>query len=117
MRSTSETLELDLSLRQSRSIYVTLSVIFSPIAAGGFVYGLSAIASIVDSIAAGYFPIGLGGAVLTLVIAAVFVGVEYAVISQVFEANRRLRMLRDHPDKAVRRLPAPFQSSLFGPYH
>ena len=117
MRSTTETLELDLSLRQSRTIYVSLAVIFFPIAAAGLVYGFSAIGTIIESLVDGYFPVGLGGAVFKLVLGIVFVGVEYVVISQAFEANRRLKMLRDRPDKTVRKLRAPFQSSLFGPYH
>lgn len=117
MRRTTETLELDLSLRQSRTIYVTLAVIFLPVAVTGLGYGFSAMAEIGKSLSDGYFPAGIGRAVFAIVVSVVFVGVEYAAIAQVFEANRRLKILRDHPDQTVRRLPAPFQSSLFGPYH
>lgn len=117
MRSTTETLELDLSLRQSRTIYVSLAVIFFPIALTGVVYSFSAIGTTIESLSNGYFPVGLGSAAFSLVIGVVFVGVEYVVTSQVFEANRRLQVLRDNPNQTVRKLPAPFQSSLFGPYH
>ena len=117
MRSTAETLELDLSLRQSRTVYVTLAVIFFPIALTGIVLSFSAIAATIESLSNEYFPVGLVSAVFTLVIGIVFVAVEYIVISQIIEANRRLRILRDKPDQTVRKLPAPFLSSLFGPYH
>lgn len=75
MRSTTETLELDLSLRQSRTIYITLAVIFFPIAVAGITYSVSAIGAIVESVSNGYFPVGFGGAVLTFVIGIVFSGV------------------------------------------
>ena len=117
MRNAAETLELDLSLRQSRTIYVSLAAIFLPIAVAGVIWAISAINGILNSLSDGSFPVGLGGSLLALVIGIVFVGVEYSVFSQVLEANRRLRMLRDHPDQTIRKLPAPFQSSLFGPYH
>ena len=117
MRNAAETLELDLSLRQSRTIYVSLAIIFLPIAVAGLVYGISAVAAIIDSLSNGHFPIGLGGSLFALAIATIFVGVEYAAVSQILEANRRLKTLRDYPDQKVRKMPAPFQSSLFGPYH
>ena len=117
MRNAAESLELDLSLRQSRVIYVSLAAIFLPIAVAGLVYAVLAVGAIVNSLSEGYFPIGLGGSLFTLAIAVVFVGVEYAAASQVLEANRRLKTLRDFPDRKVRKMPAPFQSSLFGPFH
>jgi hypothetical protein len=117
MRSTTETLELDMSLRQSRIIYVSLAVSLSPVAVSGLVMALLAIATIVESIQVGQIPVGIGDALFRLAIGVVFVGAEYAVISQAIEANRRLKILRECPDKVVRKLCAPFQSSLFGPYH
>ncbi len=110
MRSTAETLKLDNALRQSRSIYVSLAIVLVPFAVGGFLY----LVSTVLSFAQGYSP------VLSLVfglIGLVFIGAEYVTVKQCFEANRRLRDLRDHPDKVVRPMAAPFQASLFGPYH
>lgn len=111
MRSTPETLELDLSLRQSRSIYVALALIILPFAGGGLLNAVSAIGAMLStgSVSA--------GAVLYLVVGAALVGAEYMVISQVFEANRRLKVLREDPEQKVRKLHAPFQASIFGPYH
>ena len=117
MRSTTETIELDLSLRQSRSIYISLGVVLSLVAFVGVVTTLGAIAAIIESVQVGRFPAGLGESLFRFAIGVVFVGVEYVVISQAIEASRRLKTLRNHPDKIVRKLPAPFQSSLFGPYH
>ena len=75
MRSTSETIQLDQSLRQSRTIYVMLAIVFFPFAFGGVTFGLSAIGESIRMLSEGY------------------------------------------PAQTVRKLPAPFQSSLFGPYH
>jgi hypothetical protein len=50
-----------------------------------------------------------------IVVGLLFVGVEYVCIAQSREATRRLRLLREHPEKTVRKMPAPFQTSLFGP--
>ena len=94
-----------------------MAVIFFPIALIGIAYSFSAIGATIESLSNGYFPAGLGSAVFKFAMGIVFVGVEYVVISQILEANRRLRILRDNPDQTVRKLPAPFLSSLFGPYH
>ncbi len=117
MRSTSETIELDLALRQSRTIYVSLALVFLPLAVFGLINAMSAVGAIIESLSGGYFPAGLGWSLLVLTVSVVAVGAEFVVISQTVEANRRLRILRDNPDQIVRKLPAPFQSSLFGPYH
>ncbi len=117
MRSTTETIQLDQSLRQSRTIYVTLSIVFLPIALGGLTFGLSAIRESIRMLSGGYTASDLAGQALMIVLGVVFISVEYVVISQTIEANRRLRILREYPNQKVRKLPAPFQSSLFGPYH
>ena len=114
MRSTTETLELDSSLRQSRAIYVTLAVVLFPLAAFGFINVISAIGTIIESLSSGYFS---SSALLALLLGAICLGAEYVTIGQCVEANRRLRILRDNPERKVRRMSAPFQSSLFGPYH
>lgn len=57
------------------------------------------------------------GAVLALLFGAICVGAEFSMIAQYREAGRRLRILREDPQQKVRKMPAPFQSSLFGPYH
>ena len=94
-----------------------MAIIFFPLAVIGLVNGTSAIGEIIETLLNGLFPVGLGGAVFRLAIGVVFVAAEYSVVSQIFEANRRLKTLRDHPERTVRKLSAPFQSSLFGPYH
>ena len=114
MRSTTETLELDSSLRQARAIYVTLAVVLSPLAIVGVINVVSAIGAVVESLSSGYSP---SGALLAFFFGAICIGVEYVTIRQCMEASRRLQILRDNPEQTVRRMAAPFQSSLFGPYH
>ncbi len=116
MRSTAESLELDSSLRQSRTIYVTLAIVLLPFAAAGFINIFSAVATMLQSFSATYFE-GMGWSLFVFLIGACFVGVEYIVVAQCIEATRRLKTLRDDPEQKVRKMPAPFQSSLFGPYH
>jgi len=117
MRSTAETIELDSSLRQSRTIYVTLAVILFPFAVAGLVYVMTAVTAIIQSISDGYFPFGAARSIFVVLVGSILAGAEVAVIAQCREANRRLRVLREQPEQKVRKLPAPFQSSLFGPYH
>ena len=117
MRTTAETLRLDLSLRQSRMIYASLAAIFLPIAVSGLIWGQAGLVALGDAMS-GMAPQGdllvAFGAVLLAVIS---VGAEYVMIAQCVEASRRLATLREHPERVVRELRAPFQSSLFGPYH
>ena len=116
MRSTAETLELDASLRQSRTIYIALAVIVFPAAVAGVLNIFTALGAIVESLTSGYFE-ALGRSILLLVFGIGLVWLEYMVVAQSLEATRRLKVLRDHPEQKVRKLPAPFQASLFGPYH
>ena len=106
-----------MSLRQSRTVYRTLAVIFLPFAFAGLFRLLSAGGFLLDSVANGYFPYGLGSALLDLLIGAVFLGAEWAVVAQSMEAGRRIEKLESHPDANVRALPAPFKTWFFGPYH
>ena len=110
-------MELDLAIRQSRSIYITLAIVLLPVAAGGALYVFEGIEAIAVSVWEGYFPLRLGNAIFVIVLGVVFIAADGVMVSQVLEANRRLKTLREHPDRAVRDLPAPFRSSLFGPYH
>ncbi len=114
MRSTAETIALDASLRQSRSIYVTLAIVLFPLAVVGAFSGLPAAIDLLTGL-----PSGRSGpiAILVLLVSAILVGADVAMIRQCIEANARLRTLRDNPTQRVRRMHAPFQSSLFGPYH
>ena len=113
-RSTAETLELDLSLRQSRTIYVTLAAVLLPAALFGALGIVLAIEALVTSPAP---EASAADAVLSLLFGVIAIGVEYAIIRQCKEANRRLKILREDPRQKVRKMKAPFQSSLFGPYH
>lgn len=117
MRSTAETLELDLSLRQSRTIYVTLSVINFLPSVGGIFVAFSAIAAVYESVLSAQYPNGFGSAVLAFEFGLLPIGAEYVFVAQSIEASRRLKILREHPEKNVRRLHAPFQSSVFGHFH
>ena len=117
MRSVSETIELDLSLRQSRSVFRTLAVVLLPFAAGGVVWIFDGIVDLVRILEPGINPYAMPMAILKLLAGVIFIGAEYAALSQSREATRRLETLRNDPTRTVRRMPAPFQASLFGPYH
>ena len=114
VRSTTETLELDSSLRQSRAIYVTLAVVLSPLALFGVINLFSALGAFLEALSTGQ---SSPGAVLAFLFGIIAVGAEYVTIGQCVEANRRLKVLRNNPEQKVRKMSAPFQSSLFGPYH
>ncbi len=114
MRSTAETLELDLSLRRSRTIYVTLAVVLLPAA----LFGVLEVALAIEALVTSPSPeTSAANVLLSLLFGVIAIGVQYAIIRQCKEANRRLRILREDPRQKVRKMKAPFQSSLFGPYH
>lgn len=110
-------MKLDLAIRQSRSIHITLAIVLLPIAVAGVVYTFLGSAAIVVTLRQGYFPLGFGSAILDVVLGVVFIGADSVMVLQVLEANRRLKTLREDPNRTVRDLPAPFQPSVFGPYH
>lgn len=114
MRSTTETLELDSSLRQSTAIYVTLAVVLLPLAFFGAINVFSALSAFVQALSSGHLS---SGALLALLFGVVAIGAEYVTMRQCVEANRRLKILRENPEQKVRRMSAPFQSSIFSPYH
>lgn len=115
MRRVHQTIELDQSLRQSRSVWLSLAVFAIPFAAAGAISFLLSIARIIEStdrfIAA---PVATLWGILWGVL---FVLLDVYLFRQTFEASKRLRQLREDPSAKVRPLPAPFQASLFGPYH
>lgn len=117
MRSVAETVQLDLSLRQSRTIYRTLAILFFLGAIAGVFWVWAGVSALWQSIAQGYFPAGTLGPAIRITVGGVFIGVEYVCIAQSMEATRRLNLLLEDPSKTVRKMPAPFQTSLFGPYH
>jgi len=117
MRSVAETLELDLSLRRSRTIYRTLAALFLIGAVNGLFWIGEGLSAIWQSIAQGYFPAGTLWPTVNLVMGALFVGVEITCITQSMEATRRLELLHEDPSRKVRKMPVPFKASLFGPFH
>lgn len=96
-------IELDQSLRHSRSIWASLAVLFVPAA----LYGILMIIGAPGS-ATPLWDLLLGG---------VFIAVDVFCFGRVAEATKRISTLRENPNADVRPLPAPFQASLFGPYH
>ena len=102
---------LDQSLRQSRSIWLALAIVLAPIA------GLMASAILASDGGLADRIFGPYALVISLVFAIALILLVFVAFSRVFEANRRLKRLREDPSANVRPLPAPFQSSLFGPYH
>ena len=114
-RRVHENIQLDQSLRQSRSIWLSLAILLLPGAAAGvfwLISGLSALMSAGLTINQVLVPVlwdTFWG--LVLVLADVF------LFGRVGEATRRLKLLHADPTAPVRPLPAPFQASIFGPYH
>jgi hypothetical protein len=109
MRSTAETLALDMSLRHARTIYVSLAAFIAP-------FAFFAVIALFNKL--GNMTAFSGSSILLSALwAAIVCGGEYQMLSQWIEANRRLEILREHPEQPVRKMSAPFQSSLFGPYH
>jgi hypothetical protein len=115
-RSVSDWVELDLSLRQARTIYATLAVVFFPGAAVGAIWTLSGLITIWGFFSGEPIEVQPLGIALELLVGMILLGVEYVIISQIREAGRRLKVLREHPGKKVGRMSAPFQASLFGPF-
>ena len=108
---------LDLSLRHARTIYRTLAVVLLPLAFTGVIWVFSGVVSFWEGLVSDAPTNNPGLGLLQLLLGAIFIGAEWSVIAQSVEATRRLRTLRENPEKRVRRMTAPFQSSLFGPYH
>ena len=110
-----ENLELDRSLRQSRSIWLTLAIVLLPFAAAGVLYILGALVAIIGAadgaLANAAIPVPIS------VIGIIFLFADVLAFRRFREAGRRLQQLHEDPNAKIRPLPAPFQSSLFGPYH
>ena len=96
-------IELDQSLRHSRTIWVSLAVIFVPGALGGIGIIVNAPQS--------------PTALWDLLLGVILITVDIFCFGRVAEATRRIKTLRENPNANVRPLPAPFMASLFGPYH
>ena len=117
MRSVPETIQLDMNLRRVRTIYRALAIVFLPGAISGIFWVLNGISALWQNLAQGYLPPGALGPTLGIVAGVVFIGAAYVCIAQSMEATRRLEVLRDDPERKVRKMRVLFLPSLFGPYH
>ena len=114
-RRVHQNIALDQSLRQSRSIWLSLAVLLLPGAIAGIYWLLSSLSTLMSAGPA------IGQVFVPLLwdmfwgLALIFVDVF--LFGRVGEATRRLKLLHEDPTATVRPLPAPFQASLFGPYH
>ena len=114
-RSVHKNLELDLSLRNSRSIWLSLAIFCLPVALVGlarFIVGVDGLIVYASDTGA-----GLVAAITDIVVGIVLVALDVLLFERVREASRRLKRLHENPTADVHPLPAPFQASLFGPYH
>ena len=114
-RRVDQAIGLDASLRQSRSIWLSLAIVALPFAIGGVLQVLSVGGALLDG-TTGTTRSPLGFAIAVTIGLVCVLAAPYA-FRQVGEATRRLKRLREDPGANVRPLPAPFQASLFGPYH
>ena len=115
MRRVHETIELDQSLRRSRSIWLSFAIFAIPFAAAGFVSFLGGIAAILSS--GGDTAVDPVSGLWGVFWGSILVSLDFFLFRQAMEASKRLRLLQEDPAANVRPLPAPFQASLFGPYH
>lgn len=114
-RRIDQSLDLDASLRQSRGIWLSLAIVALPFAFGGALYLFFLAAALFDgAIDPATSSLGV---LVTVMISSFCILADVHAFRQFGEASRRLRRLRDDPSANVRPLPAPFQASLFGPYH
>lgn len=114
-RRVHETIALDQSLRQSRMIWASVAaLVFIPA-----VYGVVSFLAGLTALLAGPAQSGFssGEALWAMFWGATLALTDSACFFRVAEANRRLRALRSDPNAPVKPLPAPFQASIFGPYH
>lgn len=109
------TIQLDQSLRQSRAVWLTLAVVVLPAAAVGMFWFMATLAVLFDE--AREFQPTVSELLWSLAFGPVAVLADFYLFRQVAEATRRLQLLREDPTATVRPLPAPLQSSVFGPYH
>ena len=114
-RRVHQSIALDQSLRQSRTIWLSLAVMVSPFA----LLSVISLSSVIIAAMASdpRLQPAPGDIVWALVISVVLVAACVFFFGRVVEATRRLRQLHEDPGANVKPLPAPFQASLFGPYH
>lgn len=107
-----ETIELDQSLRQSRAIWLTLAIAATPIALGGLTWVYFGVATLL-----GEFDDSIERAAIEMLIGLVVIASDIFLFMRTAECSRRLKILHEDPTVDVKPMPAPFQSSLLGPYH
>ena len=110
-----QTISLDQSLRRSRAIWVSLGIAFVPISAIGLLSMLATIVMLLDT--SEQFDVSWYMVARDSLIGLVLLVANVYPFRQSREASRRLRRLQQDPSANVKPLPAPFQASLFGPYH
>jgi hypothetical protein len=115
LRTIHQTISLDLSLRRSRSTWVCIGIVFLPITAGFVLSMLVAIVMFADR--SGQLEVSWNTVATDSVIGLVILAANVYPFRQSREASRRLKRLQEDPSANVKPLPAPFQASLFGPYH
>ena len=115
-RTLSDSIEVDQSLRQSRAIFMTMAVVNAILAATGIVFIVLGMTQIADGLMTSSSKAGLLEPIVAVVSGVVFVCLEYAIVGQVRECSRRLKVLREDPTKNVKPMPAPFQDAIFGRY-
>jgi len=114
-RRVHQNIELDQSLRQSRTIWASLAVFVLPISAAGIFFFFAGLAVLLGS---DHYPDSNPiFAIWDIIWGGVLVLLDVFLFGRVREASRRIRMLHENPAATVRPLPAPFQASLFGPYY
>ena len=114
-RRVHETIELDQSLRQSRSIWLSFAIFVLPLSAAGIVFffdGIDGLLSYRNN--PGTNPISELWSILW---GSTLVALDVFLFKQAMEASERLKLLQEDPTASVKPMPAPFQASLFGPYH
>ena len=114
-RRVHQNIQLDQLLRQSRTIWLSLAIIVLP-------FALLSVLSLVEAVSslfgASNRPSTLSGSsAWWVLINLVVITADVFMFGRVREATRRLKLLHENPGANVRPLPAPFQASLFGPYH
>jgi hypothetical protein len=115
MRHVHENIQLDQSLRQSRSIWLALAVVFLPGAAIGIFRMLFDLAIIFGS--GDDADMSVVQSAWNFFWSLLLIFLDVFLFGRVREASRRLRLLHDDPSAKIRPLPAPFLASYFGPYH
>ena len=100
-RSVSDTIQLDQLLRTARNFYFVASVFAVPGAMFSVAWLLVDIGALFsDSESSGL-------AIWNIILDVAIIAVAYVVVSQVIEANRRIRLLAENPAANVRPIYVP----------